>query len=139
MPSFGKRSTERLSTAHPLLQLLFRVVVEEYDCAVLEGHRTRADQRKALKAGTTTLPWPGSKHNVKPSKAVDVAPWVDNRVPWEDHRQFYQFSGYVQGVADRLGIKIRRGADWDSDNDVSDQKFNDLPHYELSGNLLTDI
>ena len=41
------------------------------------------------------------------------------------------FAGYVQGVAEQLGIKIRWGGDWDSDFDFKDQTFNDLVHFEL--------
>ena len=39
--------------------------------------------------------------------------------------------GFVEGVAAALGIKIRSGADWDMDRNVSDQSFIDLPHIEL--------
>jgi peptidoglycan LD-endopeptidase CwlK len=30
-----------------------------------------------------------------------------------------------------MGIEIRWGGDWDGDGDLSDHKFNDLPHFEL--------
>ena len=35
------------------------------------------------------------------------------------------------GVASQMGIKIRWGGDWDRDTDLSDNRFNDLPHFEL--------
>ena len=34
------------------------------------------------------------------------------------------------GVAAAEGIKIRWGGDWDRDNDLADQSFNDLVHFE---------
>jgi hypothetical protein len=30
-----------------------------------------------------------------------------------------------------MNIKIRWGGDWDSDNIMKDQTFNDLPHFQL--------
>ena len=40
-------------------------------------------------------------------------------------------AGYIQATADKLGIKIRWGGDWDSDGDLDDQTFMDLGHFEL--------
>ena len=45
----------------------------------------------------------------------------------------------MKGKADELYIagkmkhRIRWGGDWDGDTDVKDQKFMDLPHFELIG------
>ena len=39
-------------------------------------------------------------------------------------------AGLVLGIAAVFGIKIRWGGDWDSDNDLNDQKFMDLAHFE---------
>ena len=75
------------------------------------------------------MDYPNGKHNRKPSAAIDVAPWP---IPdWEDLKTFYFFSGVVKGIANCLEIKIRWGGDWDSDNDLNDQTFNDLVHFEL--------
>jgi hypothetical protein len=52
-------------------------------------------------------------------------------IRWNDVESTYNFIGYVQGIADELGIKIRSGADWDMDNNFHDQSFMDLPHFEL--------
>ena len=130
MPSFGTKSLKELETCHPLLQLLFTRVVEGYDCSVLEGARSKEKQNSLYEAGKTKLKWPNSKHNSSPSLAVDVAPYPIN---WKSKDQFYHFVGYVKGVSDILGIKIRCGADWDGDNDINDQTFDDLPHFELIG------
>ena len=37
----------------------------------------------------------------------------------------------IRGIAHSLGIKIRVGADWDSDGKIRDQEFDDLVHFEL--------
>ena len=47
-------------------------------------------------------------------------------------KRFVDFAGYVKGVAEDLGIAIPWGGDWDGDGDFSDQRFHDLPHFELT-------
>lgn len=132
MPKFSLKSNDRLNTCHPLLQELFREVVKDDDCAVIEGHRSRRRQNQLFKAGKSKVRFPDGKHNVMPSEAVDVAPWFPKkRIPWNEPAQFYFFAGNVKAKARELGIRIRWGGDWDGDGDVMDQNFNDLAHYEL--------
>jgi len=45
--------------------------------------------------------------------------------------RFYHFAGYVLGVAEILGIKIRWGGDWNGNFDLKDQNYYDLPHFEV--------
>ena len=130
MPKFSNRSKERLATCHADLQRLFNEVIKKYDCAILEGHRSNERQEELYHQGKSKLRAGFSKHNENPSIAVDVAPYPIN---WNDRNRFYHFVGYVKGVADQLGIEIRCGADWDGDNDLHDQTFFDLPHFELKG------
>lgn len=133
MPRFGSRSMEALGSAHPDLRRLMAECIRHYDFSVLEGHRTREEQEKALALGTTTLPWPRSKHNAFPALAVDVVPYP---IDWKDHRRFYFLAGFIRGVASQMGIEIRQGADWDGDGQLNDQSFHDLPHVEL---VLPDV
>lgn len=128
MPSFGKSSTERLATCHPKLQELFNEVVKNYDCSILQGTRSKEEQDEYYRTGRSKVQYPNSKHNSMPSNAVDVAPYP---IDWENTNRFYHFAGYVNGVAEQLGITLRWGGDWDSDKDFSDQTFNDLPHFEI--------
>lgn len=128
MYKFSKTSLERLSTCHVDLQKLFNEVIKHYDCTIVCGHRSKEEQNLAFKKGNSKLQYPKSKHNVYPSVAVDVAPYP---IDWNDMSRFYHFGGYVLGVADILNIKLRWGGDWDSDNDLKDQTFMDLVHFEL--------
>tara|TARA_Y100000310_G_scaffold345703_1_gene468522 strand:+ start:11090 stop:11521 length:432 start_codon:yes stop_codon:yes gene_type:complete len=130
MPSFGTLSKVRLDECHLHLQLIFNEVVKNFDCAVICGHRSQVHQNAAYNAKPrkTKLRWPKSKHNKKPSHAVDVAPYP---VDWKDHSRFYFFAGYVMCVADGMDIPLIWGGDWDGDREVDDQEFNDLVHYEL--------
>ena len=52
-------------------------------------------------------------------------------IDWNDKERFYFFAGYVKGIASQMGIELRWGGDWDSDNQLHDQTFMDLPHFEL--------
>lgn len=128
MPSFGTDSRKNLDTAHPLLQELFEEVIQYFDCKVTQGYRGQADQDAAFTAGKSKLKFPKSKHNNKPSLAVDVCP---HPIDWKDLSRFYLFIGFVKGIAINKGIKIRTGGDWDGDTQVKDETFIDLPHFEL--------
>jgi len=128
MPKFSQQSLDKLSTTHPDLQVLFREVVNLFDCSILEGHRDQETQYKYYTDGKSQLKWPDGKHNIIPSEAVDVAPCP---IDWNDTARFYYFAGYVKGVADQLGIKIRFGGDWNQNTQVKDETFLDLVHFEL--------
>lgn len=132
MPKFGRRSNLNLNTCHPDLQRLFREVVKRYDCSVLQGHRTEDEHNEMYLAipPVTTVPYHKTKHRHSPSKAVDVAPWINGGVCYEP-RQCYDFAGYVKRVAEEMGINLRRGADWDGDGDINDQTFRDIIHFEI--------
>ena len=128
MAKFGRTSKKRLKTCDERLQSLFNEVVKVFDCSILVGHRGEEDQNKVYKEGNSQVKWPKGKHNKKPSSAVDVAPYP---IDWEDRERFSYFAGFVKGVAWRLNIPIRWGGDWDGDNDLSDNNFDDLVHFEL--------
>jgi len=135
MPNFGDTSTRRLLECERRLQKLFNAVIKYYDCTVLTGHRGQIEQDKHFEAGTSKVKWPDGKHNKRPSEAIDIAPWPipenwgENH--WKDMVHFYEFAAIVRYEANRLGIKIRWGGDWDGDGDYKDQTFDDLIHFEL--------
>lgn len=134
MPKFSMSSFSKLSTCHLDLQTLFYEVIKTFDCTILEGYRDQAGQERAFLDRKTTIQWPNGKHNSNPSNAVDVAPYPVN---WEDRERFYYFAGFVMGTAQRLKDEgkithsIRWGGDWNSNNNLKDQNFNDLVHFEL--------
>lgn len=128
MKEFGKASKERLGTCHSDLQRLFAEVQKRYDCTIVCGYRGEEDQEEAYRTGKSKVRFPNSKHNQSPSLAVDVVPFP---IDWKDRTRFYHFAGFVLGVAAGMGIKIRWGGDWDGDFVLNDQKFFDLPHFEL--------
>jgi len=125
--SFSKYSLERLVTCHNDLKKLFNEVIKRYDCIILEGHRSNKRQEELFRQGKSKIK-AGGNHNYFPSLAIDVIPYPIN---WNDKKRFYHFVGYVKGISDSIDIHIRCGADWDNDNDINDQNFIDLPHFEL--------
>jgi len=134
MPFYSKTSQDRLAQCHPDLQILFNAVIEHYDCMILVGQRNEEEQTKAFDGGYSKIEWPNGKHNRKPSLAVDAAPWFkkEPHIRWNDTMKMYEFAGFVQATAKNLGIDIRWGGNWDMDDELHDQKFNDLAHFELA-------
>lgn len=128
MPSFSQKSLDRLWTCDKRLQKVFNEVILHVDCTILEGFRSKSAQDEYYRTRVSQVQWPDSKHNSNPSRAVDAVPYP---IDWQDHRRFYLFAGFVKGVALMQGIKIRWGGDWDGDWTWKDQKFHDLPHFEL--------
>jgi peptidoglycan L-alanyl-D-glutamate endopeptidase CwlK len=134
MLSYGDRSERHLRTCHKDLQTIFREVIKFYDCSLICGHRNKAAQDKVFSDGMSKVQWPDSKHNTVPSVAIDAVPYPIN---WKDTNEMRHFAGVVQGVAQILFRRgeishlVRWGGDWDKDNDLNDQSFMDLPHFEL--------
>ena len=141
MPEFGRTSRNRLLTCDLDIQSLFLEVVKHIDCSIICGLRTTQEQQALYAQGRTT---PGpivtnldgiikrSRHQVDNPydlcRAVDAVPYP---IDWNDRDRFYNFIGFVRGVASQMNIPILSGSDWDSDYILNDQSFYDLPHWEL--------
>lgn len=127
MPEFSQKSLNKLNQCHPDLQRLFLEVIKEHDCTIIEGYRTKEDQDIAFYSGRSQVKWPHGKHNCFPAKAVDVWPYPvprtedglidDNSPVWDT------FAGYVLDTAQKLGINVIWGGNWDT--------LVDKPHFEL--------
>jgi len=139
MNHFSETSKQRLDTCHRDLRILFAHVIQDFDCTIVCGHRDKPEQDKAYAEGKSKLKYPQSKHNRIPSEAVDVAPYIKGKIDWSRDQLLF-FAGYVKGKADQLykiGVithRIRLGADFSGDNDVTDERFRDEPHFELIRN-----
>jgi peptidoglycan L-alanyl-D-glutamate endopeptidase CwlK len=115
-------SKDRLETCHPALKaVVYRATeLSPVDFTVLCGHRGEADQTAAVAAGTSKTPWPKSKHNSQPSRAVDLAPYP---IDWKDAERFAILAGAILASAKLLGVEITWGGTWST--------FKDRPHFEL--------
>lgn len=122
----SKRSIESLSRVHP--DLIACVVLALYkhagvDFTVLEGLRSQKDQENYFEDGVSwTLK---SKHLMQKdgtAHAVDLAPIVSGKIPWEKWEYFEQINSAMQTAAAELGVSITWGGSW---------KTKDGPHYQL--------
>ena len=107
---------------------MFNEVIKYVDCSILEGHRSKERQNELYDKGRTKLRYPAGRHNASPSGAVDVTPYP---VDWDDRERQTLFAGFVLGIAQARGLKLRWGGDWDQDFKVMDNRFDDFPHFEI--------
>ena len=130
MARFSARSRGQLATCHRDLRRLFDRVIETFDCTILEGHRSTERQAQLVREGKSKVRL--SKHNYRPSLAVDVAPYP---IDWENTERFETFAAHVLATAEQLKISIRWGGDWagvwDGEGKRPKQTFDDLVHFEI--------
>lgn len=132
MAIFGKSSLSQRATLHPDLQLVLDEVIKHFDFTIVEGFRGKEAQNRAYDKGTSEKRWPHGKHNQKPSRAVDLAPYPIDWSNKEAARQrFCYLAGYIMVCGLFLGVKLRWGGDWNQNQDTRDEHFRDLPHFEL--------
>jgi len=63
--------------------------------------------------------------------AVDLAPYP---IDWNNTKRFYYMAGMMKVLASKHlpdGWYLRWGGNWDNDEDLDDQKFMDLLHFEI--------
>ena len=134
MPKFSEASKSKLASCHHDLQRLFNEVIKHYDCTIIQGARSDVEQKKLFAEKKTKADGVNdkSKHQVDKefpfSRAVDVSPFP---IKWEEKDRFILFAGRVEGIAQAMGIKIRWGGNWNGDNELRDNNFDDLVHFEL--------
>ena len=130
---FGRRSQQKLSTVHGDLFKVVEIALAgcPFDFTVICGHRDEEAQNEAHATGASKVVWPNSKHNPNPSRAVDLAPWINGSIPWHDEGSFYVLAGVVFASAAELGVQLRFGGDWNRNGLTEDQSFHDLGHFEL--------
>lgn len=133
--TFGKRSLDNLATCHPDLQRVARraLALTKQDFTIIQGHRDKAGQDAAFKAGNTKVRFPNSAHNQQPSCALDVIPYPFKG--WNDkdiHAELKEVAEAFFEAAKLEGVKIRWGGNW-SNKTVDDPRtgFVDSPHFEL--------
>ena len=128
MYSFGSASRARLETCHPRIQEILEEAIQIVDFSVLCGTRSEEEQDDLFHKGMSKVQYPNSKHNNRPSLAVDVAPYP---IDWNNTERFTHLMGIIRGIAHEKGYVIRCGIDWDMDGDITDHNFMDYPHFEL--------
>ena len=143
------RFKERLEGVHPdLVRLFTELEKDKVHILIVEGVRTTARQRQLVQAGASRTM--ASKHLIQPTgfgHAVDVVPTNSKgQINWEDITGFRKLRQTILDKAEKLGIRVRHGADWDMNNIIDElevreyikrvgrRPFVDYPHWELVGN-----
>lgn len=128
MYSFSTLSLTRLATCDVRLQQICEASIKRMDFSVICGHRGELEQNDAFEQGRSKLKWPLSRHNKTPSQAVDLAPYPIN---WQNADAFKVLAMIMLSEAAKLHIPLRWGGDFNRDRDYHNDRFVDLPHYEL--------
>ncbi len=128
---WGQRSMRVRNTLDPRLQIMVDELLDWMDVSLLYGYRDREEQNGMYENGTSKLKYPDSKHNRRPSLAVDIQPY-----PRPDNENDLRAAlGYMAGlckiIANNHGWTIRWGGDWNMNGSVVDNGFDDLFHIEL--------
>jgi peptidoglycan L-alanyl-D-glutamate endopeptidase CwlK len=129
----GKKSLQNLSTCcNELYQICNKAIdLGIVDFSVIEGHRGRERQTELFDGGKSRVQWPDGKHNLLPSDAADIVPYVNGAVSWNIKHCIF-LAGLLTATAGILGFNLRWGGNWDMDGEVmTDQDFQDLVHYEI--------
>ncbi|AUH51663.1 peptidase M15 [Chromobacterium sp. ATCC 53434] len=119
--SFSERSLRLMDGVHPDLVKVVRRAMENTpsDFVVLEGVRSPERQQQLFQNGASrTL---NSRHLT--GHAIDLAPWIDQQIPWQDWPAFAALAQTMKLAARELGIPITWGGDW--------KNLKDGPHFEL--------
>lgn len=132
MNMFSRRSLSRLEGLDPDLVAVMVAAVSHcpVDFAIVEGVRTRKRQQELYAQGRTK---PGKvvtkvdgvsrigKHQV--GKAVDVCPWIDGELDWNNVEAFETIARHVKRTAQEMKVDIVWGGDW--------KGAWDKPHFEV--------
>lgn len=136
MQGLDAGSQKSLEQGHKLLQKVFVRVPNYTDIIILDAQRDRAAQEKAVREGHSKVHFGESAHNYFPALAFDVVPDGDPRlavrkIDWNNYRPFINLALIIYRVAAEEGVPLTWGYDWDGDGRHDDQRFNDLPHWQL--------
>ena len=141
MFKFSRVSTNRLSNCHKDLK---KLMVKSLELSIIDfgiscGYRSIEEQQEIYQQGRTK---PGgivtyvdgvkkkSKHNELPSLAVDIYAYVNGKAVW-DKEHLYYLGGVIMTCARQLDIQVRWGANFNQNQNLKDENFYDLPHFEL--------
>jgi hypothetical protein len=106
-----------------------------FEMIVTEGLRTLGRQQELYAQGRTVpgriVTWTLKSKHLE-GKAVDLAPLVDGKVPWDDLMLFIVIGDAMKKAAEELDVSIRWGLDWDGDGILQEKGETDGPHFELS-------
>jgi len=120
-----KSDERQLAKVHPDLRKVVYAVfaTSPMPFRVLEGARTREQQRKNIEAGVS---WTMNSRHIPGrngyAHAVDLTPLVNGQVTW-DWAVYRRFAPVVRTAGAGVGVPLEWGGDW--------RKTPDAPHWQL--------
>lgn len=141
----GPRSLKNLRGVHPdLVKVVKRALrISPCDFTIIEGCRTLERQKRLKASGASktlrsrhipckvvTIFTTGNPVNFF-GHAVDIVPWINGTVDWNDPSQFCQVGHAMRVAAMDLGIPLTWGAGKMYGGHWSNS-FNDMPHFQLT-------
>ena len=143
----SKTSLEKLSTCDPYLQMVIKeaIKITPVDSGVAQGWRSVDQQRQYFKEGKSKIDpdkydpnqlIKKAKHVVNElarlSRAVDVFAYIPGKGASWNVEHLCVIAGVILAVDKMHENRLRWGGNWDMDGEIiSDQNFQDLPHFEL--------
>lgn len=132
MTGFSAKSISSLASCDPRLRAIAEEAIHDFDFSVICGHRGREAQDQAVRLGFSKALFPNSKHNAYPSKAMDLIPYPAG---YKDAEKMKELAKHILLVAENQGVKIRWGGDWNMNGTSDDERFIDMPHFEIMEEL----
>lgn len=122
---FGKTSRNRLNTCHPDIQRVMERAIElsPIDFSIVCGERTEEEQMEAYRKGNSKAKYGQSPHNNSPSLAVDICPYVDGKLQWDNAAGWFTLYKTVMQAARLEDVELTWGGHFKS--------ITDKPHWEL--------
>jgi hypothetical protein len=154
MKKFSQRSMIQIDTMESDLSKVFIEALKwsDIDFGITQGSRTVSQQQKYFDDGKSKI----NPKKYTPEKLIEVAKHIVNNVkPLSRAGDIYIYvplkkslaydikhlcfvGGVITSTANRMfdngeiEIKIRWGGNWDKDGEIiTDQSFQDLPHFEI--------
>lgn len=106
----SERSLKALSTTHADMQRVIKraIQISPVDFSIIEGLRTREKQAEYVRKGASQT----MKSSHLTGSAVDIVPFVNGRLDWDNWDNIYAMTAAVQKAAEELGVNIRWGGAW---------------------------
>ncbi|ATS94012.1 putative endolysin [Pectobacterium phage DU_PP_V] len=119
---FGSRSLAQLDTVKPQLkELAIQVLsVSPIDFTVIQGKRTLSQSQQNVANGTSFLKDPSKSKHIT-GDAIDFAPFINGKINWDDLEAFWTIAKIFKQEAEKMGIPIKLGADWNGSGDYKDE------------------
>ena len=136
---YGTASNAKLATCHNEIDRVMRKAIQMtpdwIDLPIVWGYRNKTEQN-GLDPRVTNARWPESYHNAEDeagnpcSDAVDFAPIINGKIPWNDTAIFCYVAGIIYAAAVLENVQLTWGNDFDNDGDTKDQTLADIGHFQ---------